>query len=95
MNLVSYKNLNYIFYTSLIIGAIFFLIPPEFKMAVYTPNVLGYFWLLGILPIVLISFLWLTYLDFKTDKTLRNVITRTLALASTIVACVLIGAGLY
>lgn len=82
-----YKKISLIFYLALIISFVVLLIPPNYKMGVYTPNLLGWIWLLGLIPLTIITFFWLLILDIKKGKTM-NLIYRTIIYILTIfIAC--------
>ena len=83
-----YKKLNLLFYLSLPLSFIIFLIPSEFKIAVYSPNYLGWFLLIILLPTTLISFIWLTVLDFKKNNK-QNSVKRFLLLFIIIVLSII------
>lgn len=61
-------NLNRLFYISLILSFIIFLLPIEYKMGVYTPNILGWVWLTILTPITLILFQFLLITDIKNKR---------------------------
>lgn len=60
----SASNISRIYHISQIISLIILVLPSDFKMAVYTPNYLGYFWLL-LYPFILGCFVYLSIIDFK------------------------------
>lgn len=69
-------RVNTLFYIILMISFIVYLMPGHDKMAVYTPNVLGFFWLLVCLLIPAITYLWSSILDLK-QKNWRSLIIRS------------------
>lgn len=62
------KVLNNIFYVSLFLSYLFILLPNEYKLSVYSPNLLGLFFLIIIFPALIISLIWLSFLDTKNRK---------------------------
>jgi len=63
-----YSKLNITFYLSAILVFILLIIPPRFKMGVYGPNYLGWFWAIILIPTSIIAFLWLLVLDIRNKK---------------------------
>lgn len=70
------KKLDFLFYLVLIISLVLLLLPSEYKMAVYTPNYLGWFWLVICLPTTLLLFIWLLIKDVRS-KNWRVLTNRT------------------
>jgi|SRR5690606_36074876 hypothetical protein len=62
------RKVNLIFYLGLATSVLLFLLPPEYKMGVYSPNYLGWFWLLVCLPVTLITFIWSGISDIMTKS---------------------------
>lgn len=69
----SYSNLARIYHVILLVSLIILCFPASLKMAVYTPNILGYIWLCTYI-LILISFIYLSIIDFKNGnkKSLKN-----------------------
>ncbi len=81
-----------IFYILLAITIFIFFLPGEAKMAVYTPNYLGWFWFIFLIPITLICFVLLSIIDFK-QKNYKVLIFRTVVFIVAVLIC--IGFGFY
>lgn len=64
-------KLNFLFVLALTLSVILLILPPEFTMALYTPNILGYFWLIVFIPITFITFLILTFQDLKKTDAIK------------------------
>jgi hypothetical protein len=64
-----YQKLNNIFYVSLFLAFFLLLLPPESKSAIYGPNYLGWFWIIINIPIVILLFLYLLFIDLKNNNT--------------------------
>ena len=71
----SYKRINIIFYLTLILHFVLTIIPSEYQMRIYSPNYLGWFHLIIIIPVAIITFLWLLILDIK-NKNLSIILSR-------------------
>lgn len=71
------KKLNYTFYICSILSFMVLLLPVKYKIAVYSPSILGWIWLLILIPIALITYIWLMVLDIKSKK-LKKILKRTL-----------------
>lgn len=63
-----YQKLNTIFYISLFFAFFLLLLPPELKSAIYGPNYLGWFWIIINIPLVIILFLYLLFIDLNNNK---------------------------
>ena len=63
-----YQKLNTIFYISLFFAFFLLLLPPELKSATYGPNYLGWFWIIINIPVVIILFLYLLFIDLNNNK---------------------------
>lgn len=61
-------DLNTVFRILLILSGIIYLLPSRLLMGVYSPNYLGWFLILFLIPIVFILFIWLSILDLKRHK---------------------------
>ena len=72
-----YSKLNITFYVSIFLAFILLIVPPRFKMGVYGPNFLGWFWTIILIPVSLITFLWLLVLDIK-GKRKKELLKRTI-----------------
>lgn len=59
------KTKSTVFYISLSVTVLIFVLPPEYTMGVYAPNYLGWFWFIFCLPFTLITFIWSTLLDIR------------------------------
>ncbi len=77
-------RINNLFYITLSISFIILLIPSHYKMGVYTPNYLGWFWLLVCLPTTLITFIWAGIQDIK-NKIWRELVIRVLIFISILI----------
>ncbi len=64
---VKMSTICIIYYILQIISLIILILPSDFKMAVYTPNYLGYFWL-SLYPVICFCFLYLTVVDIKNNN---------------------------
>ena len=72
------ERINNIFYLGLFTSFILFLLPNDYKMAVYTPNLLG--WLMFILLCIsILIYFWLLIVDYK-KKNYKRLQKRTLFL---------------
>ncbi len=84
---MNYKRINFTFYFCLIAAFIIHFLPAKLTMGVYTPNLLGWLWALGFIPLTIITFFWLLVLDIKKGKA-KNLIYRTIIYILTIlIAC--------
>jgi hypothetical protein len=63
-----YQKLNNIFYVSLFLAFFLLLLPPESKSAIYGPNYLGWFWIIINIPIVILLFLYLLFIDLNNNS---------------------------
>ena len=52
------KKINYIYIFSILISLVILILPSNFKVAVYTPNILGYLWLITF-PIIIACYIYL------------------------------------
>ncbi|AXG72266.1 hypothetical protein KORDIASMS9_04535 [Kordia sp. SMS9] len=72
------ERINNLFYIGLLVSFLIFLLPSEYKMAVYTPNLLG--WSMLVLSLISFSiYFWLLIIDFK-KKNYKRLQKRTLFL---------------
>jgi|APTNR8051073442_1049403.scaffolds.fasta_scaffold00157_52 hypothetical protein len=78
------KTIGIIFYISLTMSFILLILPPEITWGVYTPNYLGWFWLLVCLPTTLITFIWAGIQDIK-NKIWRELVIRVLIFISILI----------
>ena len=76
-------KLNFLFYILLFLTLVISCLPKNYVMAVYTPNILGYVFLVFMLAIVLL-FIYLFFTDIMLNK-YRQILTRT----------VVIGVGIF
>ncbi|EDP96257.1 hypothetical protein U8527_09105 [Kordia algicida OT-1] len=76
------EKINIFFYIGLLISFIIFLLPGEYKIAVYTPNYLGWF-MLSLAGLSLLTYFWLLMVDFK-KKNFKRLLRRTLFLITII-----------
>lgn len=81
------KNLDNIFYSSFLLALIIYFLPPEYTFGVYTPNVFGWFWILGLIPISIITFVLLLIVDLKKRNSKRLII-RSFIFLSIIGLCI-------
>lgn len=61
-------RINSIFYVSTILAYMLLLVPIEYKILVYSPSLLGYFWLFVTIPVSVISLIYLLYMDIRAKK---------------------------
>ena len=80
-------NLNKIFYILLAFSAILYFLPPKITWGIYTPNFLGWFWLLFLIPLTFITFIWLLISDLK-KKRKQKLIIRSLIFMMVLVVSV-------
>jgi len=59
------KRIELIFYCALTLSFLIFLLPPQYKAAVYSPNALGWTWFLGLLPLTAVSFVVAGIINIK------------------------------
>lgn len=71
-------KLNYIFYISLVLSFIILLFPLEYKMGGYTPNILGWIWLILLIPVTLITFFYLLITDLRNKTNKKELLRRTI-----------------
>jgi len=64
-----YQKLNNIFYVGLFLAFFLLLLPSESKSAIYGPNYLGWFWFIINIPVVILLFLYLLFIDLKNNNT--------------------------
>tara|TARA_R110000868_G_scaffold111595_1_gene301209 strand:+ start:4051 stop:4353 length:303 start_codon:yes stop_codon:yes gene_type:complete len=86
----TYKFLNIIFYIFLSINAIVFFLPPEYKMGVYTPNLMAMMVLFVILPLTLLLFIILFVFDIKKHLK-ENLIKRNIIFFIVFLLCLIYG----
>lgn len=79
---------NSIFIISLTMSLLLFLLPPEFTWGVYSPNYLGWFWLLLCLPVTFISFVWSSTQDLKNRNWRRLIIRVSIFVSVAIISVV-------
>jgi hypothetical protein len=84
----TYKKINIIFYIFLLVNNLILFVPIKYKMAVYTPSILGCIYLATFL-IVIPLFLILFYLDYKSGAK-KNLITRNVAFLTAITIYILL-----
>jgi len=80
------KKINIFFYLGLFTSFILFLLPSEYKTAVYTPNYLGWFMLL-LTALSFLTYFWLLIIDYK-KKNIKRLVRRTLFLVTILIASV-------
>jgi cell shape-determining protein MreC len=72
------KKINIIFYVALTLSFLIFLLPYQYKAAVYTPNVLGWIWFIILLPLTIVSFIVAGIINIKNrswpELKLRSII---------------------
>ncbi len=76
-------KLNRVYYVCLILFLFILFIPVKYKIAVYGPNYLGWFWAL-LTPIILTLYFWLLIRDARRKELKMKIIYRTLFLLLTI-----------
>lgn len=86
MNMQLIKNLNSIFYVILFLSGGVFLLPSDYKIVVYTPSIIGWFLLLVLIPILIITFFWLLIKDLR-EKNTKKLIIRFLVFLFVIGLC--------
>lgn len=62
------SKIKLFFHLSIIISLIIIVLPVDYKNAIYTPNILGYIWIL-LFPIILICYSYLMLKSSFTKKT--------------------------
>ena len=62
------KIINYVFYFSSGIGYLYLLLPTDFKIVGYSPSIVTYLWFFLVIPLSFLSFIYLSYKDFKIEK---------------------------
>ena len=70
------KKLDILFYFALALSLLIFLLPYQYKAAVYTPNVLGWIWLVLLLPLTVVSFVLASINNIK-NKNWRDIKLRS------------------
>jgi hypothetical protein len=80
------KKINTFFYLGLFTSVIIFLLPSDYKTAVYTPDYLGWFMLL-LAALSFLTYLWLLIIDYK-KKNFKQLIRRTLFLVAILIASI-------
>jgi hypothetical protein len=80
---------NIIFYIILLLSLVIFLLPPEYKVAGYSLNFLGWIWLLFLIPSTLFFFSWLSIVDLK-KKNIKQFIIRLVFFTITLIITVII-----
>lgn len=83
----TYQTVKNIFYICLIFSFVILLVPGEYKIAVYTPNILGWFWLTVLIPLTFITFILLLISDFKKNRK-KTLLIRSLIFITVLVASV-------
>jgi hypothetical protein len=81
------KRLNIIFYVLLASSFIVFLLPPQFKVAGYSLNPLGWVWVLVLVPGMFITFVWSSSLDLR-DKNKKALTVRVLIFVTVLLVSV-------
>jgi hypothetical protein len=84
-----YQKLNTIFYISLFFAFFLLLLPPELKSAIYGPNYLGWFWIIINIPVVIILFLYLLFIDLNNNKKNNKLLKRILCFLIIIVISII------
>jgi hypothetical protein len=74
------KNLQSIFYIILFINVILFYLPVHYTFGVYTPNFIGWFWMLGLIPISIIMFFRLLIVNSRNGETKKSVVMTIIVL---------------
>jgi len=69
--------MNFTFYIALISSIVLFIIPSEYVMGVYSPNILGWIWFVVTLPLTFISFIWAGISNYK-NKNWKELAVRSL-----------------
>ena len=60
--------MNKSFYISLILSFAIFMLPPNFKVGVYSLNILGWIWIALIIPLTLVTFVWAGIISIKNKS---------------------------
>ncbi|EDP96260.1 hypothetical protein U8527_09120 [Kordia algicida OT-1] len=76
------EKINTFFYVGLLTSFLIFLLPGEYKIAIYTPNYLGWF-MLFLTGLSILIYFWLLIVDYK-KKNFKHLIRRTLFLVAII-----------
>ncbi len=84
----NYQKLNNIFFVSLFLAFFLLLLPRELKMAAYAPNYLGWFWIIINIPLIIILFIYLLFIDLKSNNN-KRLIKRTVYLLVIVVISIL------
>ena len=71
MKLFNLKNINKLFYYLLIISFTIYILPPRWKLALYTPNLLGYILIVCIVLLILLLLI-LLLLNIKKNGFLKG-----------------------
>lgn len=82
------KIVNLIFYLSILLSLIILTLPVKFRIAIYTPSILGFIWLLSF-PIIVGSYIWLTFINLKNENK-RDLIRMSFILTGFIVLSIII-----
>ncbi len=81
------KTVNRISYFGLFLTFLIFILPPEFKVQGYSLNIVGWIWIVAIIPLTVISFLYMIYVEAR-EKKWRNIAVRSTLLILIIVVSV-------
>ena len=81
------KRINLVFYLGLVLSFAILILPYQYKAAVYTPNILGWFWLLVLLPGTLVTLIWASIINIRS-RNWRQFKTRMLIFVSVILISV-------
>ena len=84
----TYKKINIIFYTILLVNNIVALLPNKYKMLVYSLSFLGWLYIVTFF-LIIILFFRLFYLDYK-NGTKKNIIIRSIAFVMSIIIYVVL-----
>jgi len=68
MMILSDKKIDIYFKIVSILSGVIYCLPSELLFATYTPSYLGWFLILFLIPILIISFIWLSFVDIKHKK---------------------------
>lgn len=74
---------NLVFYVSLIFSVLFFIVPVKYVMGVYSPNILGWTWIIVCFSFTLISFVLAGVFDVR-KRNWSSLKIRILILLSTV-----------
>ncbi len=72
------KVLSKMFYVLLFVSTLMFFLPIRFTMGVYTPNIFGWIWLLGLIPLTIILFIWVSIDNYKKRNWIAIIFQSTL-----------------